>query len=147
TVWRGPRAKYQVTLSVRPSMWQAAHEPQAAPASDQRARPVVNRRLPWRAEAPGVPAIGSAVDGGPRKSVCREVAATSWVLRSTAVTSRVPSSATKPNPLFLLMARPMGRWMPWPVATGVRTSMKLPLAGVLALAAAPTLLIWPLPIV
>src|SRR6185295_12730544 len=129
TVWRGPRAKYQVTLSVRPSMWQAAQEPQAAPPSDQRPRPVMKRRLPERADASGEPAVGGAVEGVTRKSVPPELTATDCVLKSTAVTSRVPSSATKPNALFLLMATPIGPWMPWPAAVGVRTSMKLPLVG------------------
>ncbi|MBK8271316.1 MAG: hypothetical protein IPK83_24545 [Planctomycetes bacterium] len=43
--WIGAVAgKYRVTLSVKPSIWQAAHEPQPSPLSDQRPRPVLKKR-------------------------------------------------------------------------------------------------------
>ena len=59
-VWRGPRAKYQVTLSVRPSTWQAPHEPHAAPVSDQRPRPVLKKRLPRSTASAAFPRPGAA---------------------------------------------------------------------------------------
>src|SRR6185437_8526232 len=83
-VWRGPRAKYQVTLSVRPSTWHAPQEPQAAPFSDQRPRPVLNSALPFCTLA-AVP-VGYADDASsgvcPADSLC--------VFRLMAMTLRVP---------------------------------------------------------
>ena len=58
---RGPRAKYQVSLSVSPSMWHAAHEPHASPPSDQRPRPVLKKRLPRSCRSCSLPASGSAL--------------------------------------------------------------------------------------
>src|SRR5580658_2076962 len=89
--WRGPRAKYQVTLSVRPSTWHAAHDPHAAPFSDQRPSPVVKRRLPLSTDAAAVPAAGAAEDATSPVAL----AETACTLRLTAVTVRVPSLATK----------------------------------------------------
>src|SRR5258708_6894573 len=103
TVWRGPRAKYQVTLSVRPSMWQAAHEPQAAPASDQRPRPVVNSRLPTSTFSAVVPAVGSADEASTAP------VAIACAFSARPATSRVPSFATNATPWFALTARPIGR--------------------------------------
>ena len=92
-VCRGPRAKYQVTLSVRPSTWQAPHEPQAAPFRDQRPSPVLKKRLPLSCAS--CAAVSVASDGAESTAVA--LAETAWVLRSTAVTSRSPSSFTKAN--------------------------------------------------
>src|SRR5579883_2224464 len=136
-VWRGPRAKYQVTLSERPSMWHAPHEPHAAPASDQRPRPVLKKRLPLSADSAADPAIGSAEDAVTRKSDAIDPTETACVLRSTAVTSREPSFATNANARVLLMATPMGRRIV--ASVDVRTSMNL-------LVAEPTLVIIPLAI-
>src|SRR5262245_60939876 len=61
-VWRGPRAKNQLALSVRPSGWQAAHEFQAWPASDQRPSPVAKNFAP-RLTALSVPGPGGSVAG------------------------------------------------------------------------------------
>src|SRR5262245_29939812 len=54
--WRGPAAKLQVMLSVRPSGWQLPHELQ--PSLAQRPRPVKKKR--W----PRFTAISSADSGG-----------------------------------------------------------------------------------
>src|SRR5262249_36561917 len=134
-VWRGPRAKYHVTLSVSPSTWHAAHEPHAEPfgavlASDQRPRPVLKKRLPFRTFSAAEPAAGRAELCAMRKSCVEGSPAMACELNATAVTSREPSSATKANALVVwFVATPMGMRMSpsfFPVAGsgGFRRSMK-----------------------
>ncbi len=112
-VCRGPRAKYQVTLSVSPSMWQAPHEPHAAPASDQRPRPVLKRRLPSLRTVAVRRACrwaGSPATAPGRLRRRAHAAMACEPFRSTAVTvARRRRWPRRPAPWSLLVAAPMGK--------------------------------------
>ena len=95
-------------MSVRPSTWQAWHEPHACPLRDQRVSPVLKKCLPRRIACVGA-SIGSGLDWATRASLA-SLPATICLAKSIADTFIVTSLLTNAKGCVFATAIPIGFW-------------------------------------